>query len=114
MNRPWIARLGAAAVVVALAIRKLVYGSVFTSVAELRTALQAARNSIRGLAEDTDRWMKLLQASDRVVFEGDRAAWDLAYANVGADVVALMQDSGEAGDEDEPASPRWAAQEAIK
>jgi hypothetical protein len=108
-------------VVVALAIRKLVYGSVFTSVAELRAALQAARNSILWLAEDADRWMKLLQASDRMVFEHDREAWGAAYANVGADVVALMmQESDEAGyegddeDDDEPPSPRWSAQEAMR
>ena len=53
------------------------------------------------------------------MFELDRAAWDLAYADVGADVVRLMQDdNNEAGyidddDENVPPSPRWAAQEKL-
>jgi hypothetical protein len=101
-------------VVVALAIRKLVYGSIFTSVDELRTALRAARNSIVWLLQDADRWMKLLRASDRVVFECDRDAWMLAYQDVGADVVSAMQDHDEAGDDDEPPSPRWSALEAVR
>lgn len=103
-------------VVVALAIKKLMYNSVFTSVAELRTAIQEAGNSVLWLAEDCDRWLKLLQASDRMLFEHDRAAWQLAYANVGADVVRVMQDRDEAGDEDEDAPPaaRWAALEKLR
>jgi hypothetical protein len=101
-------------VILALAVKKLLYNSVFTSAAELRTAMREARNSILWLSQDTERWLALLQASDRVLFEHDRAAWDLTYQNVGADVVSVMQNPEEAGDDDEPASPRWSAQEALR
>lgn len=105
-------------VVLALAVRQLVNTAVFTSIAELRTAMLDAQRSIIQLYRDTDRWLELLRVSDRVMFEFDRASWDLAYSNVGADVVCEMQDPSEAGDEDEdgtaPASPRWSALEAMR
>jgi hypothetical protein len=36
-----------------------------------------------------------------VLFEFDRDAWMQAYANIGSDVVELMQDPAEASDEDD-------------
>ncbi len=96
-------------VVVALAIRKLVYGSVFTSVPSCAAHCRPRATASCGSIQDTDRWMKLLQASDRMVFKKDRAGWDRAYANVGADVATVMQDRNEAGyegdDEDDNEPP---------
>ena len=96
--------------------RQLINTAVFTSVAELREAMIEARRTIVGLINATDRWIELLRNSDRVMFEFDRDAWMQAYANVGSDVVELMQDPDEAGDEDEnePASPRWCALEEMR
>lgn len=98
-------------VILALAVRRLINTAVFTSAAELRTSMQDARQTIVHLVNAADRWIELLRASDRVVFEFDRAGWLQAYDDVGADVVGLMQHSEETGDEDEnvPPSPRWAA-----
>ncbi|UGX95793.1 hypothetical protein G6321_00011895 [Bradyrhizobium barranii subsp. barranii] len=105
-------------VILALAVTSLQRTKVFTSQAELRSAMQDARKRVLWLAEDAKRWLELLRNSDRVLFEHDRPAWDLAYRNVGADVVTAMQDSDEAGDdeddENEPASPRWLALEAMR
>ncbi|MBR0746189.1 hypothetical protein JQ582_19850 [Bradyrhizobium japonicum] len=105
-------------VVLALAVRKLINTSVFTSAAEFRQAMQDARNSILWLMQHTERWLDLLRISDRVLFEFDRPAWDRAYASVGADVARVMQDSDEEGYEDDdgedvPPSPRWAALQAM-
>ncbi|MDE5461152.1 hypothetical protein [Bradyrhizobium sp. CSS354] len=107
-------------VVLALAVQKLQFNTIFTSTAELRTAMQEARSSVVWLVQATERWLDLLRTSDRLLFEHDRAAWDLAYSNVGADVVLTMQDPDEAGYEGddecapEPAAPRWTALEAIR
>jgi hypothetical protein len=100
--------------VLAMAVRKLIYNSVFTSAAELRTAMQEARSSVVWLIQDAERWMELLRASDRVVFEFDPDAWALAYQDVGADVVRAMQESEEEPAGDEPASPRWTALEKLR
>ncbi|WP_409191042.1 hypothetical protein [Bradyrhizobium sp. RDM4] len=103
-------------VILALAVRQLINTAVFTSVAELRDAMLDAQRSIIQLTTAADRWRDLLRVSDRVLFEFDRAAWMQAYASVGADVVEVMQDADEAGDEDEdaPPAPRWIAQEAMR
>ncbi|MEY9183136.1 hypothetical protein ABIG06_004717 [Bradyrhizobium sp. USDA 326] len=105
-------------VILALAVRKLIYGSVFTSAEEFRKAMLAARGTILHLVSDTESWSGLLRNCDRCVFEHDRVAWDAAYARVGADVARVMQDSDEEGYEDDdgeyvPPSPRWAALQAM-
>ncbi len=106
--------------VLAMAISKLVFNSVFTSVAELRAAMTEARNSVMWLMQETERWLELLKISDKTVFEFDRPAWDAAYANIGADIIALMQDrceepfDGDDDDEPEPGTPRWLALEAMR
>jgi hypothetical protein len=105
--------------ILALAVRTLINNAVFTSSKELRDAMQEAHSSIRSLFDDTDRWLKLLKTSDRLVFEFDRDAWNLAYRDVGPDVVREMQEREEEGYEDDdgedvPPSPRWAALESMK
>jgi hypothetical protein len=106
-------------VILALAVRQLINTAVFTSVAELRTAMLEERRSIVHLYNATDRWLDLLRNSDRCVFEHDRDEWMRAYQGVGADVVAEMQNADEApGIDDDgaeiPPLPRWAALEAMR
>ncbi|MBR0695138.1 hypothetical protein [Bradyrhizobium lablabi] len=106
-------------VILALAIKKLIYKSVFTSAAEFREAMAEARAAILRLVNDTENWSELLRKSDRCVFEFDRAAWDTAYARVGADVVRAMQDHDEEPYEEDdgeevPALPRWLALEQMR
>ncbi|WP_354130425.1 MULTISPECIES: hypothetical protein [unclassified Bradyrhizobium] len=101
-------------VVLALAVQKLQFNTVFTSTAELRSAMQEARSSVVWLVQAAERWLDLLRNSDRVLFEHDRAAWDLAYANMGADAVGAMQEAADAAYEGVDDPPRWHALEALR
>lgn len=107
--------------ILALAVTKLRNNSVFTPMpAELRREMREANRTVVALANDAERWLNLLRNADRIVFEHDREAWELGYRNVGADVVAAMQDRSESGGyedddgEEIPPSPRWSALEAMR
>jgi hypothetical protein len=102
--------------ILALAVRQLINTAIFTPApAEFRRAMHEANRTVTYLANDAERWLTLLKNSDRVLFEYDREAWYAAYANVGADIMAVLQNPEESADdeEDEPGSPRWLALEAL-
>jgi hypothetical protein len=107
--------------ILAIAIKQLIATAVFTSAAELREAMAKVRKTL-----ETHAWaMKylggIIERADRIVFAGDRAAWRAAYADIDAEVVALMQGvDDEGGDDDDgnvsppgnstiAPSPRWLA-----
>jgi hypothetical protein len=107
--------------VLALAIKKLIATAVFTSCAELREAMNEVRGTLEMRKWAMEYIVDLIERADEIVFVGDRAAWDAAYADVGSDVVKAMlgwvemQESPYTDDDDvdHPGSPRWAALNAI-
>ena len=96
-------------VVLALAIKRLFARKVFEpSECELREAMQEAWGRLLTLADRSEEWIKAVARADEIIFELDRPAWQMDYANVGSSVPLMMQD--ELGEDDAPTqTPRWRA-----
>ena len=76
--------------ILALAIKKIIADSVFTSAAELRKAMIKVQRKIESRARTLKYLLDLTSRADEIVWTFDRPAWEAAYGSVGVRVPLAM------------------------
>jgi hypothetical protein len=102
--------------VLAIAIKTMLAKSVFTpSPSELRETMAEVKGRIDVHAYWLGEFLSWIETADGIVFEFDRPAWDLVYATLDGGAAHAMRNwLGEGPGDDEPATPRWQALDAIR
>ena len=102
-------------VILALAINQLRAEKTFEPAkSELREALAKVEQRLSVHRGYLSQWLEKLERADAIVFAFDRPAWDAAYANVGWNVTAAMEEIAHFSSVDESDDRRQALAELAE